>query len=133
MALASVIPVATPGIPYLYREIDGHPITWWNPEALRPEVEAWLIPAAGNGMCANQLVWFLAPMAPESQVRLALPWMERLVLANPEGVAQRAAALPAWLVDIRRTAAEAGLSSNWQAIVDALVVAGVRQLAPYSD
>ena len=132
-ALASVIPVATGEIPYLYREIEGQPITWWNPEALRPEVEAWLVPAAGNGLCADQLVWFLAPLPPEGRVRLALPWMERLVLADPEGVAQRAAALPAWLVDIRPAAAEAGLSSTWQAIVDALVVAGVRQLAPYSE
>lgn len=132
-ALASVIPIATGEIPYLYREIGGQPITWWNPEALRPEVEAWLVPAAGNGMCADQLVWFLAPLAPEGQVRLALPWMERLVLADPESVAKRAAALPAWLVDIGPAAAEAGLSSTWQAIVDALVVAGVQRLAPYSD
>ena len=65
MVLASLIPVVTPEIPYLYRETDGQPITWWNPETLRSEVEAWLVPAAGNGMCANQIVWFLAPLAPE--------------------------------------------------------------------
>ena len=133
MVLASMIPVVTPEIPYLYRETDGQPITWWNPETLRPEVEAWLVPAAGSGLCADQIVCFLAPLAPEGQVRLALPWLEKLVLADPERVAQCAVALPDWLVDMRQTAAEAGLSTGWQAIVDALVVAGVRQLAPYSD
>ena len=133
MALASVIPVATGELPYLYRELDGQPIIWWDPEALRPEVEAWLSPAAGNGMCANQLVGLLAAMPADGQVRLGLPWMEKLVLSDPERVAQSAALLPGWLVEGRSAAGDAGLSSTWQVIVDALVVAGIRRLAPYSD
>ena len=33
---------------YLYPELRGQPIVWWEPLALRDVVEAWLAPAAGN-------------------------------------------------------------------------------------
>ena len=54
MTLAALIPSATGELPYLYREVDGSPITWWDPVELVPEVEAWLVPAAGNAICINQ-------------------------------------------------------------------------------
>ena len=41
--------------------------------------------------------------------------------------------LPDWLVEMRSAAVGAGLEARWQALVDALVVAGVTRLAPYSE
>jgi hypothetical protein len=48
-------------------------------------------------------------------------------------VASRCYSLAQWLIEIRTAAQVAGLSSNWQQIVDALVVAGDSRLAPYSE
>ena len=55
MALATLVPNAIGGSTYLYREVDDAPIEWWDPLELVSEAEAWLVPAAGNAMCVNQL------------------------------------------------------------------------------
>ena len=47
--------------------------------------------------------------------------------------AGHALTLSTWLVESRPVAEDAGLSASWQEVVDALVVAGVKQLAPYSE
>ena len=57
----------------------------------------------------------------------------KLVLADPDSIARRAYSPSNWLIDIRSAAVDAGLLSNWQEVVDALVVAGVTRLAPYSE
>ena len=133
MALAALIPNATGGLPYLYREADNTPIAWWNPLELASEVEAWLVPAAGNAMCVNQLLGFVSALGPDDQVRLILPWVEKLVAAAPSRIAGGAYALTTWLIEMRSLAFDAGLSATWQRIVDDMVVAGVTRLAPYSD
>ena len=58
-ALGSLIPNTTGELPYLYREVYGSPIEWWNPLELESEVEAWLVRAAGNGTCADRLIGFV--------------------------------------------------------------------------
>ena len=40
---------------------------------------------------------------------------------------------PTWLIDMRSLVVDAGLLAKWQQVVDALVVKGVTQLAPYSE
>lgn len=132
-ALADLIPNTTYEVAYLYRELQGEPITWWNPLELKQEVQAWLVPAAGSPECADQLVGFLSALTPEDQARTGLPWVSTLVLADPAQVANRSWLLPSWLIDVRPAAVQAGSDSIWQQIVDALVVAGVNRLAPYSD
>jgi hypothetical protein len=79
------------------------------------------------------LVGFARPLPPEDQARVGLPWIERLVLASPGGVANRTFMLSTWLVEIRQPASDVGLLPDWQRVVDALVVAGVARLAPYSE
>ena len=113
MALAALMPNAAHEVSYLYREVQDDPIAWWEPLALRSEVEAWLAAAAGRAICVDQLIIFLGVLAPEDQVRTGLPWVATLVLADPARIA--------------------GLLASWQEVVDALVVAGVTQLAPYSE
>ena len=133
MTLAALIPSATGELPYLYREVDGSPITWWDPMELVPEVEAWLVPAAGNAICINQLISFVSVLGPDDQVRLGLPWIEELVVADPIRIGRGTYALTTWLIEMRSVAIDAGLSATWQRIVDDLVVAGVTRLAPYSE
>ena len=88
---------ATP--PYLYREVDDTPIAWWDPLELASEVEAWLVPAPGNAMCVNQLISFVSVLGSDDQVRLGLPWVAKLVVADPNRIAGGTYALPTWLID----------------------------------
>lgn len=47
LALAALIPNAMMETTYLYSEVQDTPIAWWEPLALRSEVEEWLVPASG--------------------------------------------------------------------------------------
>ena len=132
-ALAALIPNPAYDIGYFYRELEGQPIVWWEPMALRTEVEAWLAPAAGNARCVDQLIGFLKVLATEDQTRVGLPWVATLALASPRNVGSGSWMLSEWLVETRSAAARAGLSAQWQQVVDALVVEGVTRLAPYSE
>lgn len=133
MALAALIPNAANEVAYLYHEVQDQPIKWWDPLALRPEVEAWLEVAAGNPICVDQLIIFLGTISPEDQARIGLPWVATLVLADPVRVARESWMLSDWLIEMRPGAADVGLEAEWQQVVDALVVAGVHRLAPYSE
>ena len=53
-------------------------------------------------------------------------------LPDPNRVANRSFLLSSWLIENRSTI-DAGALPEWQRIVDALVVAGVSRLAPYSE
>lgn len=132
-ALTALIPNTAYDVQYLYRELKGQPIVWWEPLALRTEVEAWLAPAAGNARCVDQLIGFLKTLALEDQARVGLPWVAKLVLASPGNVSRGSFWLSEWLIETRSAAVSAGLSALWQQLVDALVVEGVTRLAPYSE
>ena len=132
-ALAALLPNAAPGIAYLYREVQGKPIVWWDPLSLEAEVDAWLVIASGKAQCVDQLISFLRLLTPEDQARLGLPWVSTLVLANPGQIIKGNFFLADWLIDTRSTAAAVGLSDRWLQVVDALVVEGVARLAPYSE
>ena len=67
MALAALMPNAAHDVSYLYREVQDNPIEWWEPLALRSEVEAWLVAAAGRPICVEQLISFLDVLAPETR------------------------------------------------------------------
>jgi hypothetical protein len=132
-ALASLMPNAAGEVAYLYRELAGDPVVWWQPLSWQDTVEQWLPLAQGDPTCVDHLIGFVRPLPPEDQARTGLPWIARLVLASPGGVANRTFLLSTWLVEIRQPAADADLLSDWQRVVDALVVAGVARLAPYSE
>ena len=132
-ALAALMPNATYEGQYLYHEVQTSRIPWWEPHALQPEVRAWLATAIGKPDCVDQLISFLRVLESEPQVRTGLPWVAMLVLADPSRIAGRTFLLPDWLIEMRSTAVDIGLSDSWQEVVDALVVAGITKLAPYSE
>jgi len=132
-ALAALMPNAAHETEYLYREVQDSPITWWKPLALRSEVEAWLPVAVGRAECVDQLISFLGVLASEDQVQTGLLWIAALVLADPARIAGGSFLLSTWLIDRRSAAEMTGLLPRWQEVVDALVVAGVSRLAPYSE
>ena len=133
IALAALIPNATGESSYLYPEVEESRITWWQPLTMQPEVEAWLVTAAGRLYCVDHLIRFLRVLTPEEQARTGLSWVSTLVSADPEHAAGHAISLSTWLIESRSVAEDTGLLASWQEVVDAVVVAGVRQLAPYSE
>lgn len=133
LTVAALVPNAAGEVDYLYREVHDSPIVWWDPLALRSEVEAWLDVAAGRPACVDQVISFVSAIEPEEQVRMGLPWVARLVLSDPAAVAEASFRLTAWLIERRADAADAGLLAMWQEVVDALVVEGVTRLAPHSE
>ena len=129
---AALIPNPTFETAYLYREVRDTPIVWWKPLAWQPDIEAWLEGAKAKPQCVDQLVGFVGSLEPEDQASTALPWVSTLVLADPARIARRTFLLPDWLIEIRTAALAADLRDLWQRVVDALVVNGETQLAPYS-
>ena len=132
LALSALLPKSTYSTQYLYQELRGEPIIWWDPREIRSEVEAWLVPATGNASCVDQLISFLRVLTTDEQAELGLPWMATLVLARPGNIANRTFHLADWLIETRGAAESANLSNVWLQIVDALVVEGDARLAPYS-
>jgi hypothetical protein len=131
--LASLMPNAAGEVAYLYRELHGDPIAWWDPLAWPSAVERWLPVATGHPTCVDHLISFLGVLAPADEVRLGLLWVAALVLPDPNQVANRTFLLSSWLIESRSAAVDAGVLAQWQRVVDALVVAGASRLAPYSE
>jgi hypothetical protein len=132
-ALAALMPNPAGEVSYLYREVQHDPIPWWEPLAWRSAVEQWLPHARGKALCCDHLIRFLSPLLVEDQANLGLPWIANLVFAEPSHVAGGSFLISSWLIQIRSAASDAGLLPKWQQVVDALVVAGVARLAPYSE
>ena len=62
-----------------------------------------------------------------------LPRIAKLVTGNPEAIVRGSYLLTEWLKNIRPAALDENALPEWQEVVDALVVAGSRALAPYSN
>ena len=108
MTVAALIPNAAGELHYFYHEVDGSPIAWWEALELASEIEAWLIPAAGNVTCVNQLLSLLSILGSGDQVRFGLPWIGQLVVANPGRIAGGPLALTTWLIEMRSVAVDTG-------------------------
>ena len=132
MALASLIPNSEPQSGFLYQELKGEPVIWWDPSELHSEVGLWVQVAAGNAVCIDQLISFLRVMTTADQARVGLPWIATMVLGSPSGIAKASWMVVTWLIEIRLAAISTGLGDLWQQVVDVLVVEGVGRLAPYS-
>ena len=131
--LASLLPNAAGEVSYLYRELHGDPIAWWTPVTWRHAVDKWLPIAEGHPPCVDNLINFLAALTPTDQVLIGLKWVASLVLPAPNLIANRTFLLSSWLIQIRTATTSAGALTQWQRIVDALVVAGESRLAAYSE
>ena len=131
--LDALIPAPTSTYHFLYRETEGEPIHWWQPLALRTEIDQLLATGSTSPSCPNRIIEFLQAVGHEDQARLGLPWIRPLVRADPDNVCTYSPLLRKWLPEIQHAAATVELQSVWQAIVDDLVVVGDPELAPYSE
>lgn len=132
--LAALIPTAAGETTYLHSEYAGKPIVWWDPAAWTATVDRWLGVAAGKPTCVDALVQFIRLALPTAeQARLGIPWVARATIPDAPAIATRCYTVAEWLIDVRVAAQMAGMASEWQRTVDALVVAGDSRLAPYSE
>jgi hypothetical protein len=130
--LGALMPTRTPEWTYLYRELAATPVAWTDPIAWRAEIDAWVARAKGLPECVDSLIGLVADLAAHEQADAGLRWVAPIVFADVEACARRSWLLPTWLIEIRAAVSAENLST-WQDLVDALVVAGVDRLAPYSD
>jgi len=98
-------------------------------ENARRRIRSAFDDAAGRGADADND----AAIEADDQARTGLQWVAAVVVGNPEHVARGSFLLTTWLIEIRAMATDAGLGADWQRVVDALVVAGITRLAPYSE
>jgi hypothetical protein len=127
------MPTPTHDIEFLYREIRTEPIRWTDPLAWEGSIDAWLSVAAGDSECVDAFIGLVLTLPVDDQVGFGLPRVKTLVQRDVDGVARRSFLLSRWLRDIREATVDEGAQSAWQELVDALVVAGDRTLAPYSE
>jgi hypothetical protein len=132
-ALAALVPAPTYDGAFLYREIESEPIRWADPVGWREAIESWLPLAGGRSQCVDALIMLLRTLQTEVQATTGLTWVVTLVMVDVESVARRSYLLAEWLIELRSPSEAVGTLRTWQEIVDALVVAGVSRLAPYSE
>ena len=132
-ALSSLLPTPSHDIEFLYRELHADPISWPDPLSWDEAIGAWMSVAMGDPDGVDALIGLVRPLAVGDQVAFGLPRVAALVLADVDQVSRRTYLLSSWLTDIRDAAIVGGAQAEWQRLVDALVVAGDRSLAPYSE
>jgi hypothetical protein len=132
-ALTALIPTPVPDIEFLYREVETEPITWADPLAWSDPIDAWIDLSVGDPDCVDALVGLLRTLPLADQIAFGLPRASTLVRADVKAVVRRSFLLSSWLIEIREIAVAGAARPIWQRLVDELVVAGDRTLAPYSD
>jgi hypothetical protein len=132
-ALAALVPAPAYDGAFLYREIESEPVRWADPLGWREAIESWLPLAGGKSQCVDTLIMLLRTLPTSDQATTGLTWVSSIVMADVDGVARRSYLLAEWLIELRAASENAGTLRTWQDIVDALVVAGVARLAPYSE
>jgi hypothetical protein len=131
--LAALLPNRSYESRYLYWELSGAPQAWAAPLQWKPQVERWLVTAAGKPECVDQLVVMLGTLPKSAQISPGVSWVEALVLDDPDAIARKSWSLPEWLKAIDPDVRQGEPRRSWQRIVDALQVAGETRLTELSD
>lgn len=131
-ATAALLPDPLPWTQALYNEVTGAPIDWVRADDLVELIDDWLPAAHSEAKCVDGLIGILRRVPVEVQVTRGLRWVSVLCIQNGRVTVTQSRLSNDWLKEIRSTAEELGHLDEWQKLVDSLVVAGNRGLAPYS-
>ena len=129
---AALLPNPLPWTQGLYNELSGQPIDWVIPNELSDLVKRWIPLGIGEARCVDALVRLLRKLPIQDQVTHGLSWITALCVQDGRVTANESTPCNDWLTSIRAAAEEHGTLPQWQALVDALVVAGNSRLAAYS-
>jgi hypothetical protein len=131
-AAAALLPAPLPWTQGIYNEIIGAPIDWVRAEDLVELIDDWLPAACGEAQCVDGLIGILRKLPVEMQVSRGLRWVSELCIQNNRVTVKQSWLSNDWLKEVRSAAEDLDHLDEWQKIVDSLVVAGNRGLAPYS-
>jgi hypothetical protein len=131
-AAAALLPDPLPWTQGLYNELSGPPIDWVDPQPLISLVDRWLPVGTGEALCLDALIRLVRKLTVQEQAIRGLAWVADLCIQNRRVTINRSTYSNDWLTAIRAAVEEHGTLPQWQALVDALVVAGNAGLAAYS-
>lgn len=131
-ALAALAPTPPSEIEFLYPEPAKPPIAWRDPLGWEAALDAWVAVAAGEPMCIDSFIRLVREVPREQQLSFGLPRVVKLAEGDINAASARSFYLAEWLKELRTTPLEGESQAAWQRLVDGLVVAGNRTLAPYS-
>lgn len=131
-AISALLPEPVIQAQGMYNEITTDPIDWVVVEDLVPFIESWLLIARGKTWCLDALISFISRLSGTNQVTRGLGWVEALCLQDDKVLVSGTAVSNEWLISIRSEAERRDHLEHWQSLVDAMVVSGNSQLAPYS-
>jgi hypothetical protein len=130
-ALAALMPGPTYESAFLYREVADGPIFWPDIGAWQAALDAWTVRARGVGECVGAAVALVHALPVADQIRVGLPWVSDLALTDTNN-ARKNGLVSVWLIELRPHLTKQSDIDVWQRLVDALVVEGDTELAPYS-
>ncbi|RSZ61228.1 ATP-binding protein [Corynebacterium hylobatis] len=131
-AAAALLPEPLSWTQGLYNELAGAPIEWVNAEDLLDLIDQWVPLGRAKTKCVDALIRILRKLPVAEQVARGLDWITELCSRNGQVVINQTWGSNDWLKEIRSTAEELDELHKWQKLVDAMVVAGNEDLAPYS-
>jgi len=131
-ALAALVPTPPSEIEFLYPETAKPPIAWRDPLGWETALDAWVTAAAGEPMCIDSFIRLVRELPLEQQIPFGLPRVAKLVEGDINAASARSFYLAEWLRELRACPLDGDSQAAWQRLVDSLVVAGNRTLAPYS-
>jgi hypothetical protein len=131
-AADALLPDPVPWTQGLCNEVIGAPIDWVRAEDLVELIDDWLPAAHGEAKCVDGLIGILRKLPVKVQVTRGLRWVSDVCIQNDRVTVKQSWLSNDWLKEIRSMAEELGYLDVWQKLVDSLVVAGNRGLAPYS-
>jgi hypothetical protein len=131
-AAAALLPDPLPWSQGMYNELSGAPIDWVDPTQLTDLVGRWLPVGRGETRCVDALIHLVRKLPIGDQATRGLTWLADLCIQGDRVTVHQSWSSNEWLIAIRAAAEEQGTLPQWQALVDALVVAGNSGLAPLS-
>jgi len=116
----------------LHNELGRGTVRWVNAQEIAEFIPRWLPWAAGRSACLLELIRFLRQLPVERQITDGLEWIADLCMSNPDWNLATYAPMDEWLVEMKPEADARGAGTQWLDLVDRLVYAGNRTLAPFS-
>lgn len=131
-AAAALLPTPLTWSQGMYNELNGAPIDWVDATTLRPHIDNWLTVGRGEMRCVDALITFIKRLPGAGQVAHGIRWVATACIQGGTVTVKESYQLASWLKQTRVAAHTQGRSSEWQTLVDALVVGGNTELAPFS-
>lgn len=131
-AAAALLPSPLVWSQGMHNELAGPPIDWVDPALLTDHIDAWTQASPAEMKVVDALLGFIARLHEAQQLTRGIQWVANACTRDGTVHVHESHSLATWLKQIRLPAELNGQGPAWQQLVDALVVAGNSELAPFS-